>query len=600
MLMLLLFFSGGVMQLCAQPQKADTTGKVSRIKRWQAAIIKRITIKGSHPDSVITQTTRLANYHMYEGKYIRHLFFYQVPFGENIYDTLQKANKWQRRINRLHTNTRKGELDHFMFVREGQVVDPYRIADNERLLRDLPFIQDARIEALPTMHKDSVDLLVNTKDVFSISGNLRRATTSVVDAELFDNNFMGGAQRLSIGILWDKTRTPRTALGFSYTKYALGHSFVSIGVRHSSKAPSNLLANTYERLSGISLQRDLYTTKASWAGGLELMQAQSVSTIVPPDSVAPTYKMQQTDIWGGYNLRRGKADYRSTDYRFGSFLALRYIQRHFPQPSGIKDPVNPQLWYNTRSLISEISRYRINFTKTAYLLGFGRTEDIPYGHNYRLALGINQYENIRRFYTGIDLERLQFDRKNNYFTYRLAMGGNLTREKRWEDKTLFINGQFISALKKNERCMHRFLINANVAMIFDRRTYGLLGLNNSYGIQYFSADTLLGNRRMSLEAQHYLFTPWKPLGFQVGFVHSAEAALIAREGKKINKGDGFMALGTGIRFRNEQLIFGTVEARAFYFPRTVTGNSLYFRISTNLQIRYTGSFVRAPQGAFIQ
>jgi hypothetical protein len=43
------------------------------------------------------------------------------------------------------------------------------------------------------------------------------------------------------------------------------------------------------------------------------------------------------------------------------------------------------------------------------------------------------------------------------------------------------------------------------------------------------------------------------------------------------------------------LIFGTIELRAFYYPTTVPGvSALSFRVSTNLRLKYTGTFIRPP------
>jgi hypothetical protein len=52
----------------------------------------------------------------------------------------------------------------------------------------------------------------------------------------------------------------------------------------------------------------------------------------------------------------------------------------------------------------------------------------------------------------------------------------------------------------------------------------------------------------------------------------------------------------GIRMRNENLIFGTIEFRAFYFPKIVPGvDPVSFKVTTNVRIKYSGSFVRPPE-----
>src|SRR5690606_39828076 len=57
-----------------------------------------------------------------------------------------------------------------LFIRENTKLNPYKIADNERFLRTIEYIQDARIIVIPIPETDSVDLVVITKDLFSLTG----------------------------------------------------------------------------------------------------------------------------------------------------------------------------------------------------------------------------------------------------------------------------------------------------------------------------------------------------------------------------------------------------------------------------------------------
>ncbi|GIV37362.1 MAG: hypothetical protein KatS3mg032_1741 [Cyclobacteriaceae bacterium] len=51
-----------------------------------------------------------------------------------------------------------------------------------------------------------------------------------------------------------------------------------------------------------------------------------------------------------------------------------------------------------------------------------------------------------------------------------------------------------------------------------------------------------------------------------------------------------------MRTRNENLVFGTIDLRFFYFPRTTEGID-HFRVTltSNLQVKYTAGFVKKPQ-----
>jgi hypothetical protein len=67
------------------------------------------------------------------------------------------------------------------------------------------------------------------------------------------------------------------------------------------------------------------------------------------------------------------------------------------------------------------------------------------------------------------------------------------------------------------------------------------------------------------------------------------------------QGGFFPAMGGGIRTRNENLIFGTIEARFTWFPRTLYDvNNITLRVSSNLRVKFSGSFVQAPWFALVK
>ena len=59
--------------------------------------------------------------------------------------------------------------------------------------------------------------------------------------------------------------------------------------------------------------------------------------------------------------------------------------------------------------------------------------------------------------------------------------------------------------------------------------------------------------------------------------------------------DLFTAVGGGVRTRNENLVFGTIELKGFYFPR-LNGNMRDWKIevNSNIRFRFKSSFIRRP------
>ena len=85
------------------------------------------------------------------------------------------------------------------------------------------------------------------------------------------------------------------------------------------------------------------------------------------------------------------------------------------------------------------------------------------------------------------------------------------------------------------------------------------------------------------------------LGFSFAPFVFTNLSYINEPNQTIAKGDVYSALGTGVRTRNENLVFGTMELRASYYPRTI-GNMKVWNIifNTALQFKYNSQLVKRP------
>ena len=63
----------------------------------------------------------------------------------------------------------------------------------------------------------------------------------------------------------------------------------------------------------------------------------------------------------------------------------------------------------------------------------------------------------------------------------------------------------------------------------------------------------------------------------------------------LDKSAFYWSVGGGIRLRNENLLFGTIELRFVYFPRHLANMRPYLISSNvNVRFRYNTTYVRAP------
>src|SRR5207244_4966084 len=96
----------------------------------------------------------------------------------------------QRVGNALSWDTRPLTIRRELRFKAGEPCDVGRLADSERILRDLPFIRSAIISTTPAPG-DSVDVVVSTRDDWSLGGGLRiepGADKSLLSARLKETN----------------------------------------------------------------------------------------------------------------------------------------------------------------------------------------------------------------------------------------------------------------------------------------------------------------------------------------------------------------------------------------------------------------------------
>ena len=138
-------------------------------------------------------------------------------------------------------------------------------------------------------------------------------------------------------------------------------------------------------------------------------------------------------------------------------------------------------------------------------------------------------------------------------------------------------------------------MDLDFAYVFNQRTNILLDINNSFGLEGFRADSLLGTKRLHARYEIVLYSRWSLLGFRLAPMMFADVGMIAPQDRTVFYDAPFFGLGTGIRTRNENLIFGTIELKFIYYPRTVEDiNSFRVSLTTNLRVKYSASFVKPP------
>ncbi len=574
-------------------EKGDTTKNiVDAVKDSKVSqeLLKSVTRKP--PVQEILNTKSEEAFLPYDGKVIRKIIVNHIGFDKSITDTTRNAmNTMVKIANALHKNSKEWVVRDHIFFQEKKLLNPYKLADNERFLRDLDFILDARIFVVPlSSTDDSVDVLVLTRDVFSVGGSVSPRSENSIKFKVYDVNVLGMGQRIQYNGYYNPDRDPDYAHEFYYRKSSVFGSLINLTAGYTQLNSGSSYGNEEEYAYYLRLERPLVSPYSRMAGGIELSRNWSQNFTDAPDSVFKNYRYNVTDFWAGYNI----GVKRSAEKRGRHFISARFFQQQFlERPERHYDQINPL--YNSRTtVLGSFSFFKQNFYKTQYVYGFGRTEDIPYGRTMSILAGYQRLMAAQRPYIGFDFEKSFVHQRGNFYTFALRTGAFPYKDQ-VQDATILVSGRLFSKLKYYKRLMVRRAVDLDFTYVFNPKTNPLLDINNSFGLEGFVADSLWGTKRLHGRYEMVVFTNWKILGFKLAPIVFADLAFLAPKDRFLFYDKPYLGLGTGVRTRNENLVFGTIELKFFYYPRTVEDISNFkISVTSNLRIKYSGSFVKAP------
>ncbi|MBA4056662.1 MAG: hypothetical protein C0490_18250, partial [Marivirga sp.] len=552
-----IFFSFLLQVTYAQEKEEEDTPKnsVDTVKdKVSQELLKTVTRKP--PDEEIINIKSEEAFLPYEGKLIRQIIVNHIGFDKSITDTTRNIKNTVVKVaNALHKNSKEWVIRDHIFFREKKPLSAYTLADNERFLRDLDFIVDARIFVVPlSSTEDSVDILVLTRDVFSVGGSVSPRSANEYRFKIYDVNVLGMGQRMQFNGNYDHDRNPTFGYELYYRKSSVGGSLINLTAGYTQLNSGSSYGDELENAFYLRLDRPLVSPYSRMAGGIELSRNWSQNFYSNPDSIFRNYRYNVTDFWLGYNIGAKK----NHGDRSRHFISARFFEQRFSRkPLKLYDQLNPA--YNTRtSFLAEFTFFKQEFYKTQYVFGFGRTEDVPYGHTMSILGGWQSLLGLQRAYIGLDADKSFVHKRGNFYTLAARVGG-FPYQGSLEDATILLSGKLFSKLEHHRRVMVRRTIDLDFTHVFNQRTNTLLDINNTFGLEGFRADSLLGTKRLHGRYEMIFFTNWKILGFKLAPIVFTDIAFVAPKDKIIFYDKPYAGLGTGIRTRNENLVFGTIE-----------------------------------------
>ena len=170
-----------------------------------------------------------SRYDEFEGKVIRTRKVIRLnAFGTDIDNPVESdQSKADRLLNSTYVKTHTFVLNQYLVFREGDTVSSLEMADNERLLRELPFVEDARIIIVPA-DSNLVDVAVIVRENYPYGFSFQFDGIPKGTVKLFDKNFAGLGHELAVTLPYNFDEYAYPGFGIKYAVRNIARTFADL------------------------------------------------------------------------------------------------------------------------------------------------------------------------------------------------------------------------------------------------------------------------------------------------------------------------------------------------------------------------------------
>lgn len=515
-----------------------------------------------------------SGFNRYRGMKIRRINIQRLNvFGSSLANPeYYNPNKIEKLLNKTHINTNEIIIRKNLLFNEGDTVSPLQLSDNERIIRELPFINDARIVVVPVSDNE-VDIAVFTKDIYSVGADLKIDGMNKGAVSVFDKNIFGMGHEFGIQIPYNSYYGDSPGFGVNYAVNNIRKSFVNLNLYYLD----GLGKKTY----GFDVSRKLVSSATRYAGGIsirELFTSDDLDSMPKPANV----KLNLQNYWISRSFLINPESVKRI------IIGARYTNNNvFDHPF-----ILPDSYYNLqryKMILGSIAYSVQKFHKTNLVYGYGRTEDIPFGGLFEITFGNELNEFKHRTYLGGFLSAGESIRRLGYF-YSSAGAATFFNYGNTEQGMVFLRTNYISNLLYIGRYRNRNFVNIDFTRGFDRYSDESLVFKKENGFSGFSNDTIKGEQRLTVGLESVIFSPVDFYGFRFAFFGFADFGYLFGSNQYFNNGYFLSGVGLGIRIRNDNLVLNTLQIRLGFYPNQPVYSRTNNFIISGEQLLYPANF----------
>jgi len=248
-----------------------------------------IIVRPAPPGSAREKMRNTSSFDPYAGRVIRRKEIIRLnAFGTNIDNPSENdPSRPEKLLNSSYTKTKHLILNKYLLFREGDTISPLSLADNERLLRELPFIDDARI-TIVSVDSNLVDVAVIVREKYPYGAEVRIDDVKSGMIRAYDRNFVGLAHELSLAMPYDFNEYKYPGFGIKYSIRNIARTFSDLDLEFNDGLGTTIIGGVYSREFVTS------ETKYAWSATVRVtLTSEDLDTMLLPVPLRFTWN----DYW---------------------------------------------------------------------------------------------------------------------------------------------------------------------------------------------------------------------------------------------------------------------------------------------------------------
>ncbi|MCG8474986.1 MAG: hypothetical protein MI784_05865 [Cytophagales bacterium] len=542
-------------------------GKKSRLaKRFLELIIRKES--AAKIDTALTIDEE-AEFMKFEGTTIHSIRFIKLDlFGQTVYDTTMTEKNWLEKLaEKAHVKTRDFALRENLLFRIGDRIKAVQLVNNERILRQLPFLQDARIVLEPVSEaadRTEVIILIQDKFPFGLRTSLRSSRWFVT---LRDINMFGLGHELE-GSVFVNNKNGKVGFEGNYQVTNILGTFINSDLKYVNSRENM----QYEAI----LSEPILSPETKYSGEMRYNNQKVIANPYPyiPIVGDTSYHFSEAEFWAAHTFNLGDKQKMINPLQLSVSLGI-YQQKYQEQPFELQRD-QYYAFHNKNRWLARFYLSQNNYLKSGLIYEYGTTEDIPYGKGIGLTLGTETSEFNTRLFTGADYSQAYFSDIIGYNHFRFGLQGYWHKSS-LEQGLFFAEYNWFSKFKPVNHFGFRHFLTLRYKLGIKRYDQEAIGLTSSSRYNSFGNKMTYGNQRLNASWETVAFSPWEFAGFRLAFFGYADGGfLLPREKNEVFKSNYYAGFGFGIRIGNTRLVFQNIELRLAYYPLVPEGENPFF------------------------